>query len=98
MLEKTVFFFFFKRVASTEQQMTFLLKCERVTVPFLFPGMPDIWIQELEADSTTQECDQDSATKGNDYEEELAKWESWLKQVGHVQRKLKTCRLPALIK
>lgn len=62
--------------------MTFQWKCERVTVPFLFPGMPDIWIQELEADSTAQECDQDSATKGNDYEEELAKWESWLKRMG----------------
>ena len=75
MLEKTVFFSF-KRVASTEQHATFRWKCERVAVPFLFPGMPDIWIQELDADSTTQECDQDSTSKGKDYEEELAKGES----------------------
>ena len=71
-----------KRVASTEKQMTFQWKCERVAVSFLLPAMPDIWIQELDADSTTQECDQDSTNKGESYEEELAKWESWLKRIG----------------
>lgn len=44
--------------------------------------MPDIWIWKADADSTAQECDQDNTTKGKDYEEELAKWESWLKQIG----------------
>lgn len=43
--------------------------------------MPDIWIQEPDADSTTQECDQDSTNKGENYEEEPAKWESWLKGI-----------------
>lgn len=71
-----------KRVASTEKQMTFRWKCERVAVSFLLPAMPDIWIQELDADSTTQECDQDSTNKGESYEEKLAKWESWLKWIG----------------
>lgn len=47
-----------------------------MTMRFLFAGMPDIWIRELDADSSTRECDQDGATKGKDYEEELAKWES----------------------
>lgn len=63
-------------MASTEKQMTFQWKCERVAVPFLLPVMLDIWIQELDADSTTQECDQDSTNRGENYEEELAKWES----------------------
>lgn len=44
--------------------------------------MPDIWRRKADADSTAQECDQDNTTKGKDYEEELAKWESWLKQIG----------------
>lgn len=48
----------------------------RVTVPLLLPAMPDIWMQERDSDSTTQECDQDSTNKGENYEEELAKWES----------------------
>lgn len=48
----------------------------RMTMRFLFAGMPDIWIRELDADSSARECDQDGATKGKDYEEELAKWES----------------------
>lgn len=81
MLEKTVFFCL-KRVASTEKQRTFQWKCKRVTVPFLLPAMPDIWMQERDSDSTTQECDQDSTNKGENYEEELAKWESWLKRIG----------------
>ena len=80
MLEKTCFCS--KCVASTEKQCTFQWKCKRVAVPFVLPAMPDIWIQELDADSTTKECDQDSTNKGENYEEELAKWESWLKQVG----------------
>lgn len=74
MLDKTVFFF--KRVASTEKQRTFRWKCKRVAVPFPLSAMPDIWIQEVDADSITQECDQDSTNKGENYEEELAKWES----------------------
>lgn len=44
--------------------------------------MQDIWIQELDSDSTTQECDQESTNKGENDEEELAKWESWLKWIG----------------
>lgn len=44
--------------------------------------MLDIWIQEPDADSTAQECDQDSTNKGENYEEELAKLESWLKWIG----------------
>lgn len=43
--------------------------------------MPDIWIQEPDADSTTQECDQDSTNNGENYEEEPAKGESWLKRI-----------------
>jgi len=30
---------------------------------------------------TTQECDQDSTNKGENYKEELAEWESWLKWI-----------------
>lgn len=45
-------------------------------MPFLFHGMPDIWIRKADADSTAQECDQDNTTKGKDYEEELTKWDS----------------------
>lgn len=37
---------------------------KRAAVPVPLPAMPDIWIQELDADSTTQECDQDSTNKG----------------------------------
>lgn len=42
-------------------------------VPFILSAMPDIWIQELDADSTTQECDQDNTNKDKNYEEELTK-------------------------
>lgn len=35
-----------------------------VAVPFLLPGMPDIWMQELDAVSTTHECDQRGTMKG----------------------------------
>lgn len=75
MLEKTVFLL--EGVwRALKNKRTFQWKCKRVAVPSPLPAMPDIWIQELDGDSTTQECDQDSTNKGENYEEELAKWES----------------------
>lgn len=48
---------------STEKQRTCHWKWS-AAVPLSLPVMPDIWIQELEADSIIQECDQDSTNKG----------------------------------
>lgn len=64
MLEKTCFSF--ERVASTEKKTNKerLNGSATVAVPFLLPAMLDIWIQGLDADSTTQECDQERTNKG----------------------------------
>lgn len=36
-------------------------------------AMPDIWIQELDVDSTTQEWDRENTNKDKNYVEELTK-------------------------
>lgn len=60
--------------------------------PSSSPGCRTSGYENLVADGTTEECDQDSATKGNDYEEEVSKMATAIKagQTDDVQRKRKT--------
>lgn len=71
---------------------------ESCRAPSSSPGCRTSGYKKLAADSTAEECDQDSPTKGNDYEEKPAKWRPRSQRVGLTMSRenWKPCRLPGL--
>lgn len=85
-------------VTSNEKTKDISMEVQELQCPFLSLRCRTSGYKNFIADSTTQECDQDSTNKAENYEEELANWESWLKWIGLTcPRETENLKIPSFV-